>query len=75
MELRPATSAGLGTAYGAAVSLAADEMAMPALGFTPPASEVAAATHLRGFVSHLVVGVSPEAVRRLLVASFREPTG
>ena len=74
VELRPATSAGLGTAYGAAVSLVADEMAMPALGFTPPASEVAASTHLRGFVSHLVFGVSLEAVRRLLVASFREQT-
>ncbi len=72
VELRPATKAGLGTAYGAAVSLVADEMAMPALGFSPPAPDVPASTHLRGFVSHLVFGVSLEAVRRLLVVSIRE---
>lgn len=73
VELRPATSAGFGTAYGAAVSLVADEMAMPALGFSPPGPEVAAPTHLRGFVSHLVFGLSLEAVRRLLTRSLREP--
>ncbi len=72
VEIRPAASAGFGTVYGAAVSLIADEMAMPALGFTPPAWKVAASTHLRGFVSHLVFGASLEAARRLLVASFRE---
>ena len=71
VELRPATNAGFGTAYGAAVSLVADEIAMPALGFTRPASEVAAATHIRGFVSHLVFGVTLEAVRRMLVARFK----
>jgi hypothetical protein len=75
VELRPAIGAGLGTAYGAAVSLVADELAMPALGFTPPASKVAASTHFRGFVSHLVFGVSLEAARRLLVTSFRGQSG
>jgi putative membrane protein len=73
VELRPATSAGFGTAYGVAVSLVADEIAMPVLGFSPPATEVAAPTHLRGFVSHLAFGVSLEAVRRLLTRSLREP--
>jgi hypothetical protein len=72
VELRPATRSGFGTAYGAAVSLVADEMAMPALGFTPPASEVAAPAHHRGVVSHLIFGVSLEAVRRLLIRSVRE---
>ncbi|KAK0351611.1 hypothetical protein LTR94_024279, partial [Friedmanniomyces endolithicus] len=71
VEVRPETSAGFGTAYGAAVSLVADEMAMPALGFSPPASEVAASTHLRGFVSHLVFGVALEVARRLLIAGVR----
>jgi hypothetical protein len=75
VELRPATSAGFGSAYGAAVSIVADEMAMPALGFSPPAPEVAASTHLRGFVSHLVFGVSLEAARRLLVESFSKQGG
>jgi uncharacterized membrane protein YagU involved in acid resistance len=59
-------------AYGAAVSLVADEMAMPALGFTPPAPEVAASAHLRGFVSHLVFGLALEATRRLLFSSLGE---
>ena len=75
VEVRPETSAGFGTAYGAAVSLVADEMAMPALGFSPPASEVAASTHLRGFVSHLVFGVALEAARRLLIAGVRAKIG
>ena len=75
VELRPATSTGFGTAYGAAVSRVADEMAMPALGLSPPAPDVAASTHLRGFVSHLVFGASLEAVRRLLAGAFRKQTG
>jgi hypothetical protein len=72
VELRPATGAGFGTAYGAAVSLLADEMAMPALGFTPPAPEVPASAHLRGFVSHLVFGAALEGARRLLTTAIRE---
>ena len=72
VELRPATAAGFGTAYGAAVSLFADEMAMPALGFTPPAPEVPASAHLRGFVSHLVFGAALEGARRLLTRAIRE---
>ncbi len=71
VELRPATAAGFGTGYGAAVSLFADEMAMPALGFTPPAPEVPASTHLRGFVSHLVFGAALEGARRLLFIRLR----
>jgi putative membrane protein len=73
VELRPATSAGFGTVYGAAVSLFADELAMPALGFAPPAPDVPASTHLRGFVSHLIFGLSLEAVRRLTSACCRMP--
>ena len=72
MELRPSAGAGFGTAYGAAVSLFADEMAMPALGFTPPAPEVPASAHLRGFVSHLVFGASLEGARRLLTRAIRK---
>ncbi len=75
VELRPATGAGFGTAYGAAVSLFADEMAMPALGFTPPAPDVPASVHLRGFVSHLVFGAALEGARRLLISAIRERPG
>ena len=74
VELRPAAGAGFGTAYGAAVSLFADEMAMPALGFTPPAPEVSASAHLRGFVSHLVFGAALEGARRLLASAISEQT-
>lgn len=73
VELRPSASAGFGTGYGAAVSLFADELAMPALGFTPPAPEVPASAHLRGFVSHLVFGAALEGARRLLTTAIREP--
>ena len=50
VELRPEAKAGFGTAYGAAVSLIADEAALPALGLAPPAQDVPAAAHIRGFV-------------------------
>ncbi len=73
VELRPATRVGFGTGYGAAVSLFADELAMPALGFTPPAPDIAAPVHLRGFVSHLVFGAALEGARRLLLSAIRSP--
>jgi hypothetical protein len=72
VELRPQTKAGFGTAYGAAVSLIADEAAVPAFGLSPPASEVPAAAHVRGFVSHLVFGAALEGTRRLLRAGSRQ---
>jgi hypothetical protein len=71
VELRPAAGAGFGTGYGAAVSLFVDELAMPALGFTPPAPEVPALAHLRGFVSHLVFGAALEGARLLLLRAIR----
>ena len=64
----PEVRVGFGTAYGAAVSLVADEIAVPALGFSPPPQEVAAVNHLRGFVSHLLFGFALEATRRSVVA-------
>ena len=66
-ERYPALRAGYGTLYGAAVSLLADELAVPALRLSPPAREVSAVNHLRGFVSHLVFGLVLEGTRRLLV--------
>ena len=63
----PALRAGYGMLYGAAVSLVADEVAVPALRLSPPAREVSAVNHLRGFASHLVFGLALEGTRRLLV--------
>ena len=71
VELRPGAGAGFGTGYGAAVSLLADEITMPVLGFAPPAPQVPASAHIRGFVSHLVFGAALEGIRRLLAASVR----
>lgn len=72
VELRPGAGAGFGTAYGAAVSLLADEMAVPALRLAPPAGEVPASTHLRGFTAHLVFGAVLEAARRLMTSTMAE---
>lgn len=44
-------------ATGAAMSLVADEMAAPALGFTAPNRAYPLATHLRGLAAHLVFGL------------------
>jgi putative membrane protein len=62
-ELVPFATLGQGTGFGAAVFLLADEVSVPALGLSKPASETAMATHLYGFASHLVYGWTAELVR------------
>lgn len=49
---------GAGFVTGAALSLVLDEALVPALGFSAPNREFPAATHLRGFVNHLVYGAA-----------------
>jgi hypothetical protein len=51
-----------GLATGAAMSLIADEMMTPALGFSAPNRAYPLSTHLRGFVAHLVFGLGVAAV-------------
>lgn len=51
-----------GLATGAAMSLVADEMMTPALGFSAPNRAYPLSTHLRGFVAHLVFGLGVAAV-------------
>jgi uncharacterized membrane protein YagU involved in acid resistance len=51
-----------GLATGAAMSLVADEMMAPALGFTAPNRDYPLVTHLRGVVAHLVFGLAVAAV-------------
>ncbi len=63
--LRRRTSLGpvaAGLATGAAMSLVADEMMTPALGFSAPNRAYPLSTHLRGFVAHLVFGLGVAAV-------------
>lgn len=64
----PVLSWGQGTAFGAAVWAAGDEIVVPALGLAPPAGKTAAGLHAFGLASHLVFGVTLEVVRRQLNA-------
>ena len=60
---------GAGLVSGAALSLVVDEGLTPALGFSAPNRDYPAATHLRGFLAHLVWGaaaaLAAEAIYRL----------
>jgi hypothetical protein len=63
--LRRRTSLGpvaAGLATGAAMSLVADEMMTPALGFSAPNRAYPLSTHVRGFVAHLVFGLGVAAL-------------
>lgn len=55
-----------GLLTGAAMSILADEFMTPAMGASAPNREYPLVTHLRGFVGHLVFGVSVAATAELL---------
>lgn len=55
-----------GLLTGAALSLLVDEGLTPALGFSAPNSAYPAATHVRGFVAHLVYGLGIAATAEVL---------
>jgi len=63
-ELKPATTAGAGLPFGAAVWLIADEIIVPALGLSKPPTEYPPSTHAYSIASHLVYGLTTEIVRR-----------
>jgi putative membrane protein len=63
-ELKPATTAGAGLPFGAAVWLIADEIIVPALGLSKPPTEYPPSTHVYSIASHLVYGLTTEIVRR-----------
>lgn len=63
-ELKPATTAGAGLPFGAAVWLIADEIVVPALGLSKPPTEYPLSTHAYALASHLVYGLTTEIVRR-----------
>lgn len=56
--------------FGAALFTAADEIALPALGFSDKPSEYPVSTHLYGLASHTVYGLSTEFARRGLRAAI-----
>lgn len=65
-EAEPRAAVGAGLPFGAAVWLLADEAAVPALGLSGPPWEHPPSTHAYALASHLVYGLTTEAVRRLV---------
>lgn len=63
-ELAPPVSAGAGLPFGAALWLAADEIAVPALGLSKPPAEHPLSTHVSALAAHCVYGLTTEIVRR-----------
>jgi putative membrane protein len=53
-----------GLGYGSALFVGADELAVPALGLSGSAKEAPLSAHIYGLASHLVYGLTGEAVRR-----------
>jgi hypothetical protein len=64
VELRSNMTAGFGSAFAMGLFLIADEIAVPAMGLSRPASEAPLSSHLYGLASHLVYGITTEGVRR-----------
>lgn len=65
-ELVPQVSAGAGLPFGAVFWIAADEVAVPLLGLADEPTEYPLSTHAYALCSHLVYGLTAEAVRRTL---------
>jgi hypothetical protein len=65
-ELAPEITKGAGLPYGTAFWLVVDEGMVPLLGFAKGPGEYPLSAHAYALASHLVFGVTAEAVRRLL---------
>jgi putative membrane protein len=63
-EAVPAVATGWGMPFGTALWLAADELAVPALGLSKSPTEYPASTHASALAAHLVYGLSVDLVRR-----------
>ncbi len=63
-EYIPEITSAEGLPFGAVLMISADELAVPALGFSSSPTETPASTHLYGFAAHLVYGFTTETVRR-----------
>jgi putative membrane protein len=63
----PGITAGFGGLFGLATSLTLDEAIVPALGFSPPASDVPMERHAEGIGAHILFGAALEAARRTLI--------
>jgi putative membrane protein len=65
-EWKPAVAIAAGTPFGAAVWLGAHEIAVPALKLSKPPTQEPLSMHAVEFASHLIYGVTADAVRRLV---------
>ena len=69
-ELVPEATTGAGTAFGTALFLAADEIAVPAFRLAPPPTKQPASDQLEHWAAHVVYGVTLEIARNLLRRLF-----
>jgi putative membrane protein len=69
-ELAPRTTTAGGLPFGAALWLAADEIAVPALGLSKSPLEYPASTHASALASHFVYGMTADLVRRTVRAAW-----
>lgn len=67
----PVIRARFGTAYGAAVALLADELAVPLTGLGPTPDKTSPALHVYGVASHLIFGAGLEAASRMISRAGR----
>lgn len=65
-ELSPVARKGMGLVFGGSLFVAADEILVPLLGWSGPPQDYPISSHLYGFASHLVYGVSSECARRVV---------
>ncbi len=63
-EIAPMTTVGLGLPFGTAVWLVADDIVVPALGLSKPATKYPLSTNAYALSSHLVYGLTTDLVRR-----------
>ncbi len=63
-EIEPNAALGVGIPFGGAVWLVADDVVVPALGLSKPATEYPLSTHAYALSSHMIYGFATELTRR-----------
>ncbi len=63
VEVWPRVGIGRGAGYGIAIWIGAHEMAMPALGLTPPTNRLPPSEQINECITHAIFGCTLEAVR------------
>lgn len=69
-EFLPEATTGSGAAFGTALFLAADEVAVPAFRLAPPPTQTPASDQLEHWAAHVVYGLTLELTRKLLRRAF-----